>query len=474
MAVAEIRPDWTVGTLTLVSGSKNFTTTGSALQTAAIQAGDEIITQSGLVLIIDTITGQNAGTLMENCPADAAGADQPLRIRFQPDGSRYNGATADLVQRLSNGNLYAFSELNGVADGVPVFTGAGTMDVVPKSEFGPTDTHQNLAELAALSKSNDQFIVMGSSGVIGKKPISDITDAIQNNATDIQDNATAISQKFTLPSGGTTGQFINGLGALAAMNKAAVGLGNVDNTSDANKPVSTAAQDALNLKVNKAGDVMTGNLTIQNSFLVSRLVNNIDDGFIWGIDNANLERTWSMYLSRFSTNESLGFASYNAGSFLANVLLLHKNGNVQVGGALSKGSGTFLIDHPLDPANKNLRHGFVEAPEYVNIYRGTVRLVDGKATVNIDDYHGMTRGTFDALNADIIVSSLQNNDGFSRVRPDGEVLNGVLRIVCEDSNCNDNISWMVTGRRQDAFVKNMDDNCESGTGKFIPEFNKED
>lgn len=34
--------------------------------------------------------------------------------------------------------------------------------------------------------------------------------------------------------------------------KAQVGLGNVDNTSDANKPISTATQNALNLKANDA------------------------------------------------------------------------------------------------------------------------------------------------------------------------------------------------------------------------------
>lgn len=34
------------------------------------------------------------------------------------------------------------------------------------------------------------------------------------------------------------------------LNKAAVGLGNVDNTSDANKPVSTAQAAALALKLN--------------------------------------------------------------------------------------------------------------------------------------------------------------------------------------------------------------------------------
>jgi len=40
-----------------------------------------------------------------------------------------------------------------------------------------------------------------------------------------------------------------------------VGLGNVDNTSDANKPVSTATQTALDLKANLASPALTGNPT---------------------------------------------------------------------------------------------------------------------------------------------------------------------------------------------------------------------
>lgn len=45
-----------------------------------------------------------------------------------------------------------------------------------------------------------------------------------------------------------------------ATSKAHVGLGNVDNTSDANKPVSTAQATADGLRVLKAGDTLTGNL----------------------------------------------------------------------------------------------------------------------------------------------------------------------------------------------------------------------
>ena len=60
----------------------------------------------------------------------------------------------------------------------------------------------------------------------------------------------ALSTKFDKPNG-TQFQYIKGDGTYGLMNKEAVGLGNVDNTSDLNKPISTATQNALN---NKAYD----------------------------------------------------------------------------------------------------------------------------------------------------------------------------------------------------------------------------
>jgi hypothetical protein len=50
--------------------------------------------------------------------------------------------------------------------------------------------------------------------------------------------------------------------------KAQVGLGNVNNTSDANKPISTATQTALNGKLSTTGDTITGNLNVQNADIV--------------------------------------------------------------------------------------------------------------------------------------------------------------------------------------------------------------
>jgi hypothetical protein len=69
-------------------------------------------------------------------------------------------------------------------------------------------------------------------------------------------------------------------------------------------------------------------------------------------------------------------------------------GDVEVGGNLSKSSGSFKIDHPLDPANKYLYHAFVESPDMMNIYNGNVT-TDGSGTAVIS-----MPAWFEALNTD--------------------------------------------------------------------------
>lgn len=74
---------------------------------------------------------------------------------------------------------------------------------------------------------------------------------------------TALDGKENSITAGTTSQYWRGDKSWQTLNKAAVGLGNVDNTSDANKPVSTATQTALNLKADDNAVVkLTGNQTI--------------------------------------------------------------------------------------------------------------------------------------------------------------------------------------------------------------------
>jgi hypothetical protein len=57
-------------------------------------------------------------------------------------------------------------------------------------------------------------------------------------------------------------------GTVAGVTKAHVGLGNVDNTTDANKPVSTATQTALDLKANKEAPTFTGNANFESNVTI--------------------------------------------------------------------------------------------------------------------------------------------------------------------------------------------------------------
>lgn len=72
---------------------------------------------------------------------------------------------------------------------------------------------------------------------------------------------TVDTSKEPLISAGTTAQYWRGDKTWVVLDKAAVGLANVDNTTDANKPVSAATQTALNLLAPKASPAFTGTPT---------------------------------------------------------------------------------------------------------------------------------------------------------------------------------------------------------------------
>lgn len=88
--------------------------------------------------------------------------------------------------------------------------------------------------------------------------------------------------------------------------KAQVGLGNCDNTSDLDKPISTATQTALDGKVNKTGDTMSGALNIaniasSNSALLT-LTHSSTTTYKWNIAPRYNSTTLSVYPGSTETN----------------------------------------------------------------------------------------------------------------------------------------------------------------------------
>jgi hypothetical protein len=94
---------------------------------------------------------------------------------------------------------------------------------------------------------------------VGLANVDNTSDANKPVSTATQ---TALNLKENSITAGTTGQYWRGDKTFQTLDKAAVGLSNVDNTSDANKPVSTAQQTALNLKAPIASPTFTGTVTI--------------------------------------------------------------------------------------------------------------------------------------------------------------------------------------------------------------------
>ena len=122
-------------------------------------------------------------------------------------------------------------------------------------------------------------------------------------------------------------------------------------------------------------------------------------------------------------------------------------GNFAITGAVSKGSGTFVIDHPLDPKNKLLYHSFVESPDVKNLYDGIATLDEkGEVTVHLPEY-------FDALNRDFRYQffPLDQADPNLYLKVGADITKNSFTL--SGGTPGNRVSWQVTGNRHDAYIE---------------------
>jgi len=118
--------------------------------------------------------------------------------------------------------------------------------------------------------------------------------------------------------------------------------------------------------------------------------------------------------------------------------------NLHINGNLSKMGGTFKIDHPTDPDNKYLFHSFVESPDMMNVYNGNITTdKEGYATVHLPDY-------FEALNIDFRYQ-LTVMEQFAQAIIKEKVSDN--RFVIQTDKPNVEVSWQVTGIRNDDYAR---------------------
>jgi len=119
--------------------------------------------------------------------------------------------------------------------------------------------------------------------------VDGVTSAIQTQLDSKLASTTAASTYAPIASPTFTG-------TVSGISKSMVGLGNVDNTSDANKPISTATQTALDLKANLASPTFTGTVTLPTGTVTSAM---IADGTIV---NGDISSSAAIALSKLATD----------------------------------------------------------------------------------------------------------------------------------------------------------------------------
>ncbi|NND32026.1 MAG: hypothetical protein HKN76_05495 [Saprospiraceae bacterium] len=119
-------------------------------------------------------------------------------------------------------------------------------------------------------------------------------------------------------------------------------------------------------------------------------------------------------------------------------------GNVGVTGTLTKGAGSFKIDHPLDPENKYLSHSFVESPDMKNFYDGMI-ITDGSGNA-----HVILPDWFVALNKDFRYQ-LTVIDQFAQAIVSEKIMTNSFSIKTNVPGVE--VSWQVTATRKDAYAE---------------------
>jgi len=451
--------------------------------------GNEIETLLGGVLASQAITGSKSGanaatktaisfystgsggsvgglggymvfaTRPNNAPSDVGTYE---RMRITNDGNIGIGTTTPrypfVVYNAATGSTSYAAGIGGASYGIR-FDNTGSFNYGGSCIHGVDGTFQSSYQSLAIDGSQvilgvagTEIMRLASSGNVGIGTTNPTTYALSG-------------KHMELNGGGTYGFFHNNtttVKSFFATNESALTAALY---TYSNHPLCFGTNNTERMRISSAGTISIasgGNVEIDNGYLSTSA----------GTGTAYCTKLYTAYnypyvdtyldtVAGASYEGRIIFRTNTGGGAFGNRMTISNSGAVAIQGALSKGSGTFRIDHPLESKKDThqLVHSFVEGPRADLIYRGKVTLVNGTATINIDETVGMTEGTFVALNRDIQCFTT-NESGWDLVK--GKVEGNILTITSQNTESTDEISWMVIGERQDEHIKNTEWTDENG------------
>jgi len=336
------------------------------------------------------------------------------------------------------------------------------------SDDSTTRTNLGLGTIA--TQDSDSITVTGGTATLGALTVSGsdsgdlvrITQTGSGNALVVEDSTNPDSTPFVVDSSGNVG-----IGTSSPSK-------NLTINSD---PDTTNPSNGAIISLNNPGLTPSQINSTSSGIGTNGMVGNFGGDFhirsFWGVSidkgagnlGSGAGNTVNADSRTFAIRQFAGGTTWNT-QFKVNA-----SGNCTISGSLSKGSGSFRINHPLKPDTHQLVHSFIEGPQADLIYRGKVDLIEGFASVNIDTEVGMTQGTFVSLNREIQCFT-SNETGWTAVK--GFVSGNILTITAQDETCTDTISWLVIGERQDQHMYDTDWTDENGKVIVEPEKTLED
>lgn len=174
-------------------------------------------------------------------------------LSFASGSGAYNPATGVITIPTNN---------NQIPNGSGFLTGITLEQVITALGFTPYNSSNpsNFITNLALSP----YALLSGANFTGEISATNLSNTnTGDNATNSQYSGLDSSKENTIVPG-TILEYYRGDKTFQTLDKTAVGLENIDNTSDVDKPISTLAQNALNTKANISGQVFTGNISAPN------------------------------------------------------------------------------------------------------------------------------------------------------------------------------------------------------------------
>ena len=185
-------------------------------------------------------------------------AIQTATRRFVTDAEKtsYAGQAASAINTIRSGVAADYDTLAKVAAILllKANTNSPALTGTPTAPTAATATNNTQIATTAFVKAVVAALVDSSPAALDT--LNELATALGNDPNFATTMTNALAAKE--PANANIQQHIASQANPHAVTKAQVGLSNVDNTSDANKPVSTAQQTALNLKANLNSPAFTG------------------------------------------------------------------------------------------------------------------------------------------------------------------------------------------------------------------------